>query len=353
GDDYVDCGNPDSLNVGTGDWTISAWIKTTQSGIEDTDKGTVFAKGADGGGGIRYALAVNEGQLGSITLTTDNDVYKVQAISRTAVNDGAWHHVVGLRNAAQLRVYVDGTLDAGGYLPAGYDLSGTSQRNASIGVITDYKEKTLIKYFVGQVDEVCVFGGAIDANGVGALFSGKDPAAVAQTAIVAGASAAPPKRTGGVPSPSGEIEGNWQVVSSQVSQKAVLEIRKKSDGTLDATIVTGTADEGPQSIPLSEVTFEERKLSFRIPSNQGSFEGTMNEDGSAIEGQFTQGEQAMTLVLQRMAAVQPKATTIAQGQIPERTGGTGNTATTLILILALAGVIGAVVLFIVKSSIRK
>ncbi|HUT47518.1 MAG TPA: LamG domain-containing protein, partial [Sedimentisphaerales bacterium] len=148
-DDYVDCGNPDSLNFGTGDWTVSAWIKTTQSGTEPENRGTVFANGGDEEGGIRYALAVNEEYLGTAVLTTDTDTYKVQAIGKTAVNDGTWHHVVGTRSEGQLRVYVDGVLDGGNYLSAEYDLSGASQHNAYIGVITDNRDGSLYKYFVG------------------------------------------------------------------------------------------------------------------------------------------------------------------------------------------------------------
>jgi len=185
GDDYVDCGNPSSLNFGTGDWTISAWIKTTQSGTDDANepnRGTVFANGGDEAGGIRYTLAVNEGQSGMITLTTDDDLSKVQAISRTAVNDDAWHHVVGIRNGSRLRVYVDGKLDGTSYLPAGYSLSGASQQNAYVGVITDNRDGSLIKYFVGLIDEVCVFACALGTNSVSALYSGRDPMTVAEQA---------------------------------------------------------------------------------------------------------------------------------------------------------------------------
>jgi len=185
GDDYVDCGNPSLLNFGTGDWTISAWIKTTQSGTDDANepnRGTVFANGGDEVGGIRYTLAVNEGQSGMITLTTDDDLSKVQAISTTAVNDGSWHHVVGMRNGERLHVYVDGVLDGTYTLPAGYSLSGASQQNAYVGVITDNRDSSLIKYFVGLIDEVCVFACALDANSVSALYSGRDPMTIAKEA---------------------------------------------------------------------------------------------------------------------------------------------------------------------------
>lgn len=183
GDDYVDCGKPSLLDFGAGNWTISAWIKTTQSGTDDENepnRGTVFANGGDEAGGIRYTLAVNEGQSGMITLTTDDDLSKVQAISTTVVNDGAWHHVVGMRNEKTLGVYVDGVLERTENLPTGYDLSGASRQNAYIGVIADYRDGSLYKYFVGLIDEVCIFACALDANSVSALYSGRDPMKVAE-----------------------------------------------------------------------------------------------------------------------------------------------------------------------------
>jgi hypothetical protein len=176
----VDCGKPGSLDFGTGNWTVSAWIKTTQSGADDANKGTVFANGADGSGGIRYTLAVNEAQSGMITLTTDDDLSKVQAISKTAVNDGAWHHVVGMRNESTLGVFVDGVLETTEILPTGYDLSGASGQNAYIGVIANYGDGSLFKYFVGLIDEVCVFACALDANSVSVLYSGRDSMMVAE-----------------------------------------------------------------------------------------------------------------------------------------------------------------------------
>jgi hypothetical protein len=180
GDDYVDCGKPSLLDFRTGNWTVSAWIKTTQSGTDDANKGTVFANGADGSGGIRYTLAVNEGQSGMITLTTDDDLSKVQVISTTVVNDGAWHHVVGMRNERTLGVYVDGVLERTEILPAGYSLSGSSGQNAYIGVIANYGDGSLFKHFVGLIDEVCIFACALDANSVSALYSGREPMKVAE-----------------------------------------------------------------------------------------------------------------------------------------------------------------------------
>jgi hypothetical protein len=161
GNDYVDFGNQTPLDFGTGDWTVSAWIKTTQSGTTDADKGTIYAKGADQTDGIRYTLAVNEVTSGLITLTTDDNVTKAQATGNTIVNNDLWHHVAGIRKAEQLLVYVDGALDGTGTVPAGYDLSGTTQTNAYVGVIVDNRDGTLFKYFTGSIDDVRIYNYAL------------------------------------------------------------------------------------------------------------------------------------------------------------------------------------------------
>jgi len=170
GDDYVDFGNPASLDFGTADWTVCAWIKTTQTGTGDENKGTVFANGGDQTGGIRYTLAVNEALSGMMTVTTDDDVSKIQATGTTAVDDDTWHHIVGMRNGMQLHIYVDGVLEGTSALPAGYDLSGTTQHNAYVGVITDNRDGTLIKYFIGVIDDVRIYDYALsESEIVGAM----------------------------------------------------------------------------------------------------------------------------------------------------------------------------------------
>ena len=154
GSGYVDLGNPNVLNFGTGDWSVSAWIRTTQWGTDDEDKGTLFANGGDWSGGMRYTLAVGETYDGAVTLTTDDDVTKVQVMGTAVVNDDQWHHVAGVRDGSLLRLYIDAEPDGTAGLPAGYDLSGTSQHHACIGAITDNRDGSRAKYFRGLIDEV-------------------------------------------------------------------------------------------------------------------------------------------------------------------------------------------------------
>jgi hypothetical protein len=161
GDDYIDFGNPSQLDFATGDWSVSAWIKTTMTGTGDENKGTIFAKGGDQTDGIRYTLAVSENTMGTVTLTTDDNDAKRQAISTSTVNDDAWHHVTGVRDGTTLQIYVDGTLEGTATAPDGYDLSGASQHNAYVGVITDNRDSSLIKPFVGLIDDVRIYDYAL------------------------------------------------------------------------------------------------------------------------------------------------------------------------------------------------
>ena len=105
-DDFVDCGNSSTLDFGTGDFTISAWIKTTDRAGE-----TIFGNGGDDGGGIRYRLYI-EGDPGVKILVDDNS-NKRDPEGNVAVVDGQWHHLVGMRNGSTLRVYIDGVEDEG------------------------------------------------------------------------------------------------------------------------------------------------------------------------------------------------------------------------------------------------
>ena len=176
----------------------------------------------------------------------------------------------------------------------------------------------------------------------------ESPYPVSQTAVAEPQARARPVTGAGA---RGGIEGDWQIISDQVSQKAVIEIRRESDGTLSGVIVAESA-EAP-AIPLSNVTFENGKLHFKMPSDQGAFEGTMKEDGLTIEGQFQQQGKMMALVLKRVDAVPSEAAPASQEHSQDRVSGKSNIAIALILVLALAGVFAGIVFFLVRSSIRR
>ncbi len=170
---YVDLGNPKALDLGTGNWTVTAWINTTITGTAETERGTVYAKGGDNGGGHRYTICVGEIASGCLTLTCDDDVTKVQATGTTLVNNGEWHLVVGMREGTTIRVAADGVFDGQNTVAATYNLGGTSQHNAYIGAITNHTDSSLFKKYKGLIDDVRVYNHALSAAELKALIPPK------------------------------------------------------------------------------------------------------------------------------------------------------------------------------------
>ncbi len=161
--DYVNCGNPAALNFSTGDWSLSAWVKNTMTGTGDDNKGSIIANGGDTGGGHRYCLILTEQQEGEVTLVVDDDSDKRQARGdATKVNDGVWHHVLGVRDGDTIRIYIDGVEEGSAGLPAGYDLSGTVQHDVLIGAITDHPDgNDIYKDYGGLIDDVQIYDCAL------------------------------------------------------------------------------------------------------------------------------------------------------------------------------------------------
>ncbi|MGE5294336.1 MAG: LamG domain-containing protein, partial [Solirubrobacterales bacterium] len=149
--------NRAKLDFGTGDWTVSAWYKTAMVGTGDANKGTIYSKGGDSTGGKRYALIMSETTEGVVSLVADDDVTKYVVDSKSVTNDDEWHCVVGQRQGASLKIYIDGQLEATGTATAAYDLSGTSQHNAYVGTITNHSTGALYKLFSGLIDDVRVY----------------------------------------------------------------------------------------------------------------------------------------------------------------------------------------------------
>ena len=158
---HVDLGNPASLDFGTGDWTVTAWFKTDQSGTGDANKGTIYAKGGDSGGGHRYALIMSETTEGVLTLVTDDDATKYVVDSISVTNDDQWHFVTGQREGNAIRLFIDGQLEGTATAAEGYDLSGTTQHNAYVGAVTNNGDSSLYKLFNGLIDDVRIYEQAL------------------------------------------------------------------------------------------------------------------------------------------------------------------------------------------------
>ena len=178
--DWVALGNPDALNFGSNDWTLVGWLNTTRTGLGDENEGTVFGNGGDWTGGIRYTLVLSEGNIEGVpTLVIDDNAAppgssfnKQVLVASTAVNDGNWHHVAGVRAGGQMRIYVDGVMEGARSFNPSYDVTGIDQLPAYIGAITDNRDGQVFKNFDGRLDDIALWNEALSAENIQALADG-------------------------------------------------------------------------------------------------------------------------------------------------------------------------------------
>ncbi|MBZ5537623.1 MAG: IPT/TIG domain-containing protein [Acidobacteriia bacterium] len=129
-----------SLNI-TGPLTVEAWIKTSSTASADIVVRLSSQNSSEGG----YALRLSSGKP-RFYIYKDSKTYSYAAGSNSLA-DGSWHHVGGVYNGSQLKIYVDGVLQ--GSATAAYPLgSGTS--GLEIGIGADLSTNA----FNGLIDEV-------------------------------------------------------------------------------------------------------------------------------------------------------------------------------------------------------
>jgi len=157
--DYVDLGTGSSFD-GKLNMTISTWIKTTgvsQSIIEQRDITAwngVWKLYIDSGGKPHFQVRNVSG-------------YQIESYPYTiTVNDGNWHHVVGVYNGIKIVIYIDGVAPSGlKQIKEGLSVTGTIK--TYIG--GDIRSGT--NYFNGQMDEVIISNRSLNSTEVLQLYN--------------------------------------------------------------------------------------------------------------------------------------------------------------------------------------
>lgn len=143
-DDYVAINHSQSLNFGTGPFTISVWVKYNPNNV-DSD---IVRKGCTTNqppSPSNYKLELVDNKLhGNLHDNINSDA---SVTTPLAYSDNVWHCIVFLREAQTISLYVEGSLkaSAGG---AVHDLTNTA--NMSIGSKDTYNDD----FFDGIIDEV-------------------------------------------------------------------------------------------------------------------------------------------------------------------------------------------------------
>ena len=153
-DGYVLISHPEAGDLGTGDFTITCWIRTTDSNFQII--------------GNRHSTAharfwtLSSTANGTVNLEVDQDTngtnYNNTSNSAKKINDGFWHHVVAMRTGALLKIWVDDVLDVVTTGPATANVSNGGEivigDNPFIGLTPADK-------FSGLLDDVRIFKRAL------------------------------------------------------------------------------------------------------------------------------------------------------------------------------------------------
>jgi flagellar capping protein FliD len=159
--DAVSLGQSPELD-GFGEFTWSAWVKTTQK------NSTVMNYGdrADGAG-----ISIDISATGEARVNLDDGAATAVATGTTDISDGAWHLITVTNDGSTLRLYVDGNTTPEGTA----DSSGvgyiTTNDGDGLQIGRKWESGSYTGYFNGSVDDVMVFGRGLSAAEAGALYS--------------------------------------------------------------------------------------------------------------------------------------------------------------------------------------
>jgi hypothetical protein len=165
-DSYVGIGAQPEFNL-TNQITVAAWFKIAAF---DRECQTIAAKGD-----YAWRLQKNRGTQ-SLTfacfgLKTADEWGATRG--RTKVDDGRWHHAVGVYDGTRIALYIDGKLDASA--PA----SGQIATNDEPVLIGENSEKPG-RFWHGLLDEVRLYSYALSEDEITALYKEAAPSAALQ-----------------------------------------------------------------------------------------------------------------------------------------------------------------------------
>ena len=144
-DDYVNCGNGAALEI-TDAITLSAWIKPDDAG--NSEHNPFVAKGD-----TSYSLKHNTTNTIEFFIY-DGAWYAANSDTVDTSFNGAWHHVAGVYDGVQLKLYVDGVL-VGSNLHMG-DIDSVAYE---VNIGRDAQNTS--RLYDGQIDDVRIYHGAL------------------------------------------------------------------------------------------------------------------------------------------------------------------------------------------------
>jgi hypothetical protein len=145
------------LDVGTGDFSIGCWIKTSQAAPASNKPKPVSKYQTTGPTGYDIEFGNSGSNPGKATVTLNSAGTPYSKTSASTLNDGSWHYLVAAKSGSNLNLYVDGAVQGSATTYSGASLDNTGA--FAVGNSTYGSDG-----FQGNVAEAFVIKSALSAN---------------------------------------------------------------------------------------------------------------------------------------------------------------------------------------------
>jgi hypothetical protein len=171
--------DPGDLLWPTGSFSLELWVKTFGPAgyfVEKYDHGGT----ATGGGQSVYHLLMNPNGTPQFEVRTAADSQASIGAPSNLINDGEWHHLVGVHDDDQglHQLYVDGSLanqiSISGNFTTPLENSDGASDPLTIGAGTVDNSATQRFWITGSIDEVAYYDAALSADEIAAIYAAPD-----------------------------------------------------------------------------------------------------------------------------------------------------------------------------------
>ena len=244
--DYVQVA---SFMSGLTTFSVSVWVKTTQSSTPTNDYDSPAIFGTNQGGGTSQDFMLLN-RTGNFYWFDEFGAGENSFASGVTISDNRWHHIIAVRSTTSLTFYIDG-------VSVGTDTTGSSGvRNDWEGIgYAPFTAGGTSQFFNGSIDDVRIYNRALSAGEVAQLYQqgaakvNKSPTSLLTSGLVGywtfdGATTTWSSATAGI---TGDLSGNFNTGTltnmNRATSPAIGKIGQglKFDGVGTAVNVAGSA----------------------------------------------------------------------------------------------------------------
>lgn len=161
-DDRISISN---LPTGSGDYSLSAWIKVSNFGpIDGIISGIATTNAADWGPALRFDEV---SPYNKFAFFAGGSVGPAGILYSSTISSGVWVHVVATSDIGQsAKIYIDGAEDVTGSNPTSF-----TNHNGNWWIGTDY-DGSIGRYFDGLIADVRIYNKALTSSEVSDIYNG-------------------------------------------------------------------------------------------------------------------------------------------------------------------------------------